>query len=116
MTRPGDVEFAAVGIFRLVFGEPGFLRSGIDCGEPVGGRLVRAEDAEGIHVAAHDFGKKVREHVGGWSVSRARRFHLDGIVAKVRQIELFAQQAAIRVRVGGDAARARTAQVPAVPE
>ena len=41
-----DVEFAAVGIFRLVFGKPGLLRSGVDRGEPVGGGFVGAENAE----------------------------------------------------------------------
>ena len=62
------VEFAAVSVFRLVFGEPGFLRSGVDGSEPVGGGLVRAEDAEGVHVAAHDFGQKVGKHVGWRSI------------------------------------------------
>ena len=37
----GDVEFAAVGIFRLVFGKPGLFRSGVDGGESVGGGFIR---------------------------------------------------------------------------
>ena len=50
--------------------------------------------------------RKCAKHVGWRSIQRARSLHFDGIVAKVRQIELFAQQTAVRVRVGRDAARA----------
>src|SRR5258708_31954269 len=60
----GDVEFAAVGIFRLVLREPCFLRSGIDSREPVGSRLIGAEDTEGSHIAAHYRRKKVSVNVG----------------------------------------------------
>src|ERR1700730_10871586 len=47
----GGVEFAAVGVFRFVFGEPGLFRSRIDGGEAVRGSFVEAEDAGGNHDA-----------------------------------------------------------------
>ena len=49
--------------------------------------------------------RKCREHVGGQRVGCTRRFDLDGVVAKIRQFELFSQQSAVGVRIGGDAAR-----------
>ena len=64
-----DVELAAVGIFRLVFGKPCLLRSGVDRREPVGGCFVRAKDPEAAHVAAHDFREKMGENVGWRSIA-----------------------------------------------
>src|SRR5260370_33464496 len=81
---PGDVKLAAVGVFLLVFGKPGLLRSSVDCGEPVGGRLIRAEDAERAHIPAHYSGKKVCKHVRCSRIHRPRSFDFYGIVAKVR--------------------------------
>ena len=54
---------------------------------------------------AHHLGKKVSEYIRGKSVRRTGRLHLDGIVAKVRQFEFFAQKTAICMRIGGDAPR-----------
>src|SRR5260370_40998987 len=79
----GDVELATVGVFRLVLGEPCLLRSGVDSREPVGSCLIRAEDTKLAHVAAHHVRKKVREHVGWWSIKRTRGFHLDSVIAKI---------------------------------
>ncbi len=101
-----DVEFAAVSVFRLEFGKPGFFRSVVDRGEPVGGGFVGSKNAEAGHVAAHHLGQKVGEHVGGGSVGESRSLHVDGIAAEVRQLQFLAQQAAVGVRVGGNAARA----------
>ena len=102
----GKVELAAVGVFRFVLREPGFFRSGVNGREAVRGGLVGAEDAEGIHIAAHDFGKKMAKDVGGRGVQGAGRFYVEGEVAKIRKVELFAQQTAVGVRIGGNAARA----------
>src|SRR5580658_275621 len=58
-----DVKLTPVGVFRFVFCKPGLLRGGVDRGEPVGSRFVRAEDTEGVHIAAHNFSKKVAKYV-----------------------------------------------------
>ena len=51
-------DLGAVGVFGLVFGEPGLLASVVDAVEPVGGGFVGAEDAEDCHVAPHDVAQK----------------------------------------------------------
>src|SRR5271166_3401732 len=86
-----EIKLAAISVVGYVLGKPCFLRGSIDSSQPVGGGLVRSEDAERTHISAHHLGKKVCEHIGRQSVSYARPFHFDGIVAKVRQFELFSQ-------------------------
>ena len=96
----GDIKLAAICVFRLVLGQPRFLRGSIDGSQSIGGGLVRSEHAEGTHVTAHHLGKKVCEHIGRRCVCHTRRFHFDGVVAKVWQFELFSQQTAICVGIG----------------
>ena len=86
-----DVEFATIGIFWLEFGEPGFLGGGVDGGESVGGSFVGTKDAEGMHIAAHNFGEEVAEDVGGRSVGGAGRLHVEGVIAEVGEVEIFAE-------------------------
>src|ERR1700722_1946196 len=103
----GDVQLATVGVFGLVFSQPGFLGSGINGCELVGCGLVWAKNAEGVHVATHHFSKKVSEHPGRRTIGRTRRLYLYGIIAKVRKCKFFTEQAAICMRVGRDAMRPR---------
>jgi hypothetical protein len=84
------VELAAIGVFRLVLSEPGFFGRGVNGGEAIGGGLIRAKDAEGIHIATHNFGKKMGKDVGGWSVLSAGRFYVEGEAAKIGKVEFFA--------------------------
>ncbi len=100
---PGDIEFATVGVIRPEFGQPGFLRGGIDGCEPVGRSLIGSKHTEGTHVTAHYLGEKVREHIGGLRVNSTRRFDFDRVVAKVWQFEFSSQHSAVGVRIGGDA-------------
>jgi len=93
---PETSKLATVSVFLLVFGKPGLLRSSVDCGEPVGGCLIRAEDTEGVHIPAHYFGKKCASTSVGDAIHRSCSVHFDRIVAKVRQIKLFAQKATVR--------------------
>src|SRR5260370_34798879 len=78
---PGDVNLATVSVFLLVFGKPGLLRSSVDCGELVGGCLIRAEDTEGFHIPAHYFGKKVGNNLLCGRRHHSGRFRFDGLVA-----------------------------------
>ncbi len=99
----GDIEFTTIGIFGLEFGEPGFLGGGVDGGEFVGGGFIGTKDAEGMHIPAHHFGEEVSEDVGGRGVGGAGRFYIEGVIAEVGEIEIFAEETAVGVRIGGDA-------------
>jgi len=99
----GDIEFTTIGIFGLEFGEPGFLGGGVDGGEFVGGGFIGTKDAEGMHIATHHFGEEMAEDVGGRSVGGAGRFYIEGVIAEVGEIEIFAEETAVGVRIGGDA-------------
>ncbi len=70
MTRPSVDKFAAVGVLGEELLDPEFLADFVDGVELVGGGLVRAEDAEVVHVLLH--------HVAQEDAQRARvlRLHL----------------------------------------
>src|SRR6202020_1264220 len=108
----GDVELATVGVFGLVFSEPGFLGGGIDGCKLVGCGLVWAKNAEGVHVATHHFSQKVSQHLSRQIIVRTRRLYLCGIIAKLRKCEFFTKHAAICMRAGRDATRTRRSKFP----
>ena len=104
MTRPCGRDLGAVGVDGEDFGEPGFVGGGVDAVEFVGGGFVGAEDAEVGHVALHDVAQEAGEGGGGRDVALGVTFCVDGVVAEVGHLERLAQNAAVGVRIGGDAA------------
>ena len=61
--------------------------------------LVRPEDPEVVRIEPHHIGEPLPEHPGRFGDGRTGRGHLHGVVAEVRQPQVFEQQAAIGVRV-----------------
>ena len=96
-------ELAAVGILRQHVRHPGFLARFVDGLQPVRRRLVRAEDAEVGRVVLHDIAKVLAERFGVLVHRRAPGGHVDGVLAEVGQLEVFAQQPAVGMRVGAHA-------------
>ena len=81
-------EFAAVGILGLGFGQPGLLADLVDRGETVGGRFVRAEDAEVVRMLPSSRRAGTRPdvrvlagHGGAWLGD------LDRVVAEIGQAQ-----------------------------
>ncbi len=93
-------QFAAVGIFREIFPEPNFLSDRIKGFEFVGLGLVRAEDAEVLHIQPHDLPKEMAK--SGYIASQGSSgfFDLHGERAEVRHIQGAAQQTPIGHGVG----------------
>ena len=67
-------QFAAIRVFREVFGDPELLADFIDVLQLVRRVFVRAEDAKAIHVRFHDVAKEGPER------TRILRFDLPGLV------------------------------------
>ena len=70
-----------------------------DRAQPVRRRLVGAEDAEAVGVAAHDVPQEGSEDAGRLGGGPAGRLDGDGVVAEVGQRKRLEQQAAVRARV-----------------
>ena len=68
-------ELAAVGVLRQHVGHPGLLAHLVDRLQPVGGGLVRAEDAEARRVVAHHVAQELAERLGVLVQRRAARRH-----------------------------------------
>ena len=112
MTRPSGARCSSVGASRPPRRPVGRLEHGV---EPVGRRLVRAEQPEGRRVGADHVAQELAEHPRRLARSVAGRSHLDRVVAEVRQAQVAQQQAAVGVRVGAHpplAARAPARRAP----
>ena len=105
-------ELAAVGVFGKHVGHPGFFADFVNRLEPVGGGLVRAEDAEAGHVVLHHIAQELAQGFGVLVLRCASGGNLDGIFAKVGKLEFLAQQPAVGVRVGAHAPIALWAPAP----
>ena len=77
-------QFAAILVFGKILGKPGLLGHLIQRGQPVGGVLVRAEDAEIVRVVAGDVAQELAQQLGRPDLDRAWLLRRDGIVAEVR--------------------------------
>src|SRR5665647_763935 len=93
-------EMVATGDDLPVEGAIGSLEDGR---EPVGGCLVRPEQAERLAVAGDNVAQEGAQHSGGLTAGCARLGHLNRVGAKVGQVEIVQQQAAVGVRVGAHA-------------
>ena len=102
-------QLAAVGVLGQQVRHPDLLADLIDRLQAVRGRLVRAEHAEVGHVVAHHVAQELAQRLGVLVQHFAGLLHLHRVVAEIRQLQLLAQQAAVGVRVGAHAARARGA-------
>ena len=80
-------QLAAVGVFGQVVGQPELLARLVDRVEPVRGVLVGAEDAEVVHVLAHDVAQEAAQRPGVLGRGLSRFVHRDGIVAEVRHAQ-----------------------------
>ena len=108
-------ELAAVVILGQQVGHPGLLRHLIQRLQAVRRGFVRPEHAEVRHVVAHDVAQERAERLRVLVPDRAGRGNLHRIVAKVRHLQILAQQAAVGVRIGAHAARALRRRARAAP-
>ena len=97
-------QLAAVRVLGQEVGHPGLLADLIDRLKSVGGGLVGTEQAEVRRVGLHHVAQHLAERLGVLVQGRAARHHVDGVVAKVGELELLAQHAAVGVRVRADPA------------
>jgi hypothetical protein len=93
-------EVSAVGILGEILCQPDLFGDVVERFQPVGLRLIRAEDAEVPHVQPRDFACKVSESGNVAGQGRALFLDFDGAVAEVGHIQRPAQQPAIGDRVG----------------
>ncbi len=92
-------QFAAVRVLREILPQPDLLADFVDRLELVRLRLVRAEDAEVVHVQPHDFAQEVAEGGDVAGQGRAGFLDLDGGIAEVGHVQRPAQHPAIGDRV-----------------
>ena len=104
-------EFAAVEVFLEIFLDPELLADLVDGVELVGGVLVRAEDAEVVHVGLHDVAQINAEGTGVFGLERAGLLELHAVVAEIGQAKGALDASAVGVEVGAHAAVAEWARV-----
>src|SRR5262249_38330007 len=96
-------QFSAVGVFREILAKPSLLADFVERLQLVGLCLVRAENPEVMHILAHNFAKEVAE---SWYVSGQcgpRFLYLNSRVTEIGHHKGFADQPAVRNRIGGHA-------------
>ena len=96
-------QFAAVGIFGKVIGQPQFLAGFINGIQLVGSGFVGTEDAEALHVVAHDVPQEASQGPRVLGRCLPWRIHLDRIVPKIGETEGLAEQPAVRMGIGAHA-------------
>ena len=96
-------QFAAVGVFGKILLQPEFLRHLVDRVELVGRVLVRAEDAEILHVVLHHVAEEHPQRTAVLGLGRARLLDRDPVIAEVRHSQALLQSPAIGVRIRSDA-------------
>ena len=102
-------QFAAIGIFREVLGNPELLADLVDVLQLVGCVLVRAEDAEAVHVRFHDVSEESAQRPGILGFDLSGFLDLQAVVAEIRQAQRLLEESAVCVRIGAHAADARGA-------
>ena len=82
---PVGREFAAVRVFREVFGDPEFLADFIDVVQLVGCVLIGTEDTEAIHVRSHNISQEGSQRARVLSFDLSRFIDLQAVGAEIGQ-------------------------------
>ena len=120
MTRPARARCSSTFLDPVL---PHLVRDLVDVLQPVGGRLVRAEQPERLGVLADHVPEPGPQRDHGADPLHSRLCHRDRVVLVLRQLEVPQQHAAVRVRGGAhpEVARGRVrrdvrAEAPGVVE
>ena len=107
MTRPSGEISRAVGVLGEDLGQPGFLAGLVDGLQSLLEAVSSGPKTRKlVMLLPHDVAQKLAERVGGRDVELAGFFDFDRVFAEVGHLKRLAQQAAVGMGIGGDAARA----------